>query len=484
MSVLPAERRPSAQRGRRGPANRAAALPAVSFAAAGVPAPLVAALAAAGITAPFPIQAAALPDALAGRDILGRGQTGSGKTLAFCIPLAAGLTDGYTSAGRPRGLVLVPTRELASQVHAVLAPLAESVGLTVATIYGGVPQKPQVAKLRDRADIVVACPGRLADLIEQGHCHLGDVEISVIDEADHMADLGFLPVVRRLLDMTPPGGQRMLFSATLDAAVDVLARRFMNRPAHHDVSPVEVPVAMVHHLLTIGPADRVGVVTALAGGGGRSLVFTRTKYAARRLARQLTTSGIPAAELHSDLSQGVRERNLASFASGVVRVIVATDIAARGIHVDGIDLVIHADPPGRAQGIPAQVRTDGQGRGGRHGDHPPDSGPGSCCPRPDAEGSGRSADRRRHSRIGAAALDRRRARPAGHAASHPPGSRRGRCRDRPERGSAVGRVPRPPPSLTPRRYDGDRRSSTRGRRRPARRRSGLNLWLAGVDRVP
>jgi superfamily II DNA/RNA helicase len=345
LSVLPAERRPSAQRGRRGLANRAAALPAVSFAAAGVPAPLVAALAAAGITAPFPIQAAALPDALAGRDILGRGQTGSGKTLAFCIPLAAGLTDGYTSAGRPRGLVLVPTRELASQVHAVLAPLAESVGLSVATIYGGVPQRPQVAKLRDRADIVVACPGRLADLIEQGHCHLGDVEISVIDEADHMADLGFLPVVRRLLDMTPPGGQRMLFSATLDAAVDVLARRFMNHPAHHDVSPVEVPVAMVHHLLTIAPADRVGVVTALAGGGGRSLVFTRTKYAARRLARQLTTSGIPAAELHSDLSQGVRERNLASFASGVVRVIVATDIAARGIHVDGIDLVIHADPP-------------------------------------------------------------------------------------------------------------------------------------------
>ena len=345
MSVLPAERRPSAQRGRRGLANRAAALPASSFAAAGVPAPLVAALAATGITAPFPIQAATLPDALAGRDILGRGQTGSGKTLAFCIPLAAGLTDGYTSAGRPRGLVLVPTRELASQVHAVLAPLAESVGLSVATIYGGVPQKPQVAKLRDRADIVVACPGRLADLIEQGHCHLGDVEISVVDEADHMADLGFLPVVRRLLDMTQPGGQRMLFSATLDAAVDVLARRFMNRPAHHDVSPVEVPVAMVHHLLTIVQADRVGVVTALAGGGGRSLVFTRTKHAARRLARQLTASGIPAAELHSDLSQGVRERNLASFASGAVRVIVATDIAARGIHVDGIDLVIHADPP-------------------------------------------------------------------------------------------------------------------------------------------
>ena len=347
MSALPVERRPSAQRWQAPAAASApaAAPPAVSFAAAGVPAPLVAALAAAGITTPFPIQAATLPDALAGRDILGRGQTGSGKTLGFCIPLAAGLADGYTSACRPRGLVLVPTRELASQVHAVLAPLAESVGLSVATIYGGVPQKPQVAKLRDRADIVVACPGRLADLIEQGHCHLGDVEISVIDEADHMADLGFLPVVRRLLDMTPPGGQRMLFSATLDAAVDVLARRFMNRPVHHDVGPVEAPVAMVHHLLTVAPADRVGVVAALAGGGGRSLVFTRTKHAARRLARQLTTSGIPAAELHGDLSQGARERNLASFASGVVRVIVATDIAARGIHVDGIDLVIHADPP-------------------------------------------------------------------------------------------------------------------------------------------
>jgi len=352
LSALPTERLP-APRGRRRQAKLAAAThagsspapQAVSFAGAGVPAPLVAALAATGITAPFPIQAATLPDALAGRDILGRGQTGSGKTLGFAIPLAARLADGYTSACRPRGLVLVPTRELASQVHAVLSPLAGSVGLSVATVYGGVPQKPQVAKLRDRADIVVACPGRLADLIEQGHCHLGDVEVSVLDEADHMADLGFLPVVRRLLDMTPPDGQRMLFSATLDAAVDVLARRFMNRPAHYDVGLAEAPVTMVHHLLTIAPADRVGVVTALAGGSGRSLVFTRTRHAARRLARQLTSGGIPAAELHGDLAQGARERNLASFAAGLVRVIVATDIAARGIHVDGIDLVIHADPP-------------------------------------------------------------------------------------------------------------------------------------------
>ncbi|MGH3164498.1 MAG: DEAD/DEAH box helicase [Trebonia sp.] len=352
MTALPTERS-SGPRGRRRHARAATARHtgpahaphADSFAGAGVPAPLVAALAAAGITAPFPIQAATLPDALAGRDILGRGQTGSGKTLGFAIPLAARLADGYTSACRPRGLVLVPTRELASQVHAVLAPLAESAGLSVTTIYGGVPQKPQVARLRDRADIVVACPGRLADLIEQGHCHLGDVEISVLDEADHMVDLGFLPVVRRLLDMTPPDGQRMLFSATLDAAVDVLARRFMHHPAHHDIGPAEAPPAMIHHLLTVAQADRVGVVTALAGGSGRSLVFTRTKRAARRLARQLTAGGIPAAELHGDLSQGARERNLASFAGGVLRVIVATDVAARGIHVEGIDLVIHADPP-------------------------------------------------------------------------------------------------------------------------------------------
>jgi superfamily II DNA/RNA helicase len=184
-------------------------------------------------------------------------------------------------------------------------------------------------------------PGTLADLIEQGHCHLGDVEISVLDEADHMAGPGFLPVVRRLLEMTPPDGQRMLPSATLDAAVDVVARRFMNRPAHYDAGLAEAPVTIVHHLPAIAPADRAGVVTALAGGSGRSLVFTRARHAARRL----TASGIPAAGLHGNLAQGARERSLASSAAGVARVIVATDIAARGIHVDGIDLVIHADPP-------------------------------------------------------------------------------------------------------------------------------------------
>jgi superfamily II DNA/RNA helicase len=328
----------------RGAAGVATIFP--SFAELGVPEPLVDVLAGAGITAPFPIQAAVLPDALAGRDILGRGQTGSGKTLGFSIPLVAGLTDGYTSAGRPRGLVLVPTRELASQVQAVLAPLARAMGLTVTTIFGGTGQNAQVAALRSRVDIVVACPGRLADLIEQGHCHLGDVEISVLDEADHMADLGFLPVVRRLLDATPPEGQRMLFSATLDNAVDVLVRRFLSDPAVHSVdSATAAPGAMVHHLLTVAPADRVGVVAALAGGSKRSLVFTRTKHGAQRLTRQLARLGLSVAELHGDLGQGTRERNLTSFASGGARVLVATDIAARGIHVDGIDLVIHADPP-------------------------------------------------------------------------------------------------------------------------------------------
>jgi superfamily II DNA/RNA helicase/uncharacterized membrane protein YbhN (UPF0104 family) len=317
----------------------------VTFDDLGVPAPIVAVLASAGITTPFPIQAAALPDALAGLDILGRGRTGSGKTLGFAIPLAARLADGYTSACRPRGLVLVPTRELASQVQAVLVPLAQAMDLSVVTIFGGTSQHPQVAALRGRADIVVACPGRLADLIEQGHCHLGDVEISVIDEADHMADLGFLPVVSRLLAATPPEGQRMLFSATLDSAVDVLVRRFLTDPAMHAVDPAAAPVALVHHLLTVVPADRVGVLAVLASGKKRSLIFTRTKHGAQKLARQLAAAHIPAVDLHGNLAQNARERNLASFASGEVRVMVATDIAARGIHVDGIDLVIHADSP-------------------------------------------------------------------------------------------------------------------------------------------
>jgi superfamily II DNA/RNA helicase len=344
LSVLPIETPDAVRPGYR---NWSGTIrPDTTFASLGVPAEVVATLARAGVTSPFPIQAMTLPDALAGRDVLGRGRTGSGKTLAFSIPLVTALAGGHTMACRPRGLVLVPTRELASQIHAVILPLAQAAGLSVVTVFGGSPQSRQVAALRARTDIVVACPGRLADLIEQGHCHLGDVEVSVLDEADHMADLGFLPVVRRLLDMTPADGQRMLFSATLDKDVDVLVRRFLRDPARHAAdAAAAAPAAMVHHLLTVAPADRTGVLAALAGGQNRSLIFTRTRRSAQRLARQLASAQIPAAELHGDLGQNARERNLASFVSGATRVMVATDIAARGIHVDGIDLVIHADPP-------------------------------------------------------------------------------------------------------------------------------------------
>jgi superfamily II DNA/RNA helicase len=316
-----------------------------TFASLGVPALLVAVLAADGITTPFPIQAATLPDALAGRDILGRAKTGSGKTLGFSLPMVARLATGVTAAGRPRGLVLVPTRELAAQVQDVLAPLARALSLSVATIYGGVSYRPQISALSRRTDIVVACPGRLADLIGQGHCDLRDVEITVIDEADHMADLGFLPTVTQLLEDTPAGGQRLLFSATLDGAVDVLAKRFMTSPVLHSVDDVSSPAVIDHHVFTIAHEHRLGVVSDLTSGDNRSLVFTRTKHGAERLAKQLTDAGIPAVDLHGNLSQAARARNLGRFSAGHVRVLVATDVAARGIHVDGVDLVIHADPP-------------------------------------------------------------------------------------------------------------------------------------------
>ncbi len=337
----------------------------VTFASLGVPAALVQVLAGDGIISPFPVQAATLPDALAGRDILGRAQTGSGKTLGFSLPMVTRLAGGQTAPGRPRGLVLVPTRELATQVYEVLRPLARAMGLWVTTIYGGVSYGPQVTALRRRTDIAVATPGRLADLINQGECDLSAVEIMVIDEADQMADLGFLPIVRRLLEATPADGQRMLFSATLDAAIDVLVRRFLSNPATHSVNENSSPAEIEHHVITIDPAKKLEVLATLTGGDKRSLVFTRTKHGAERLARQLTELGIPAAELHGNLRQGARARNLAAFSSGVARVMVATDIAARGIHVDGIDLVIHADPPAEHK---AYVHRSGRtARGGADG---------------------------------------------------------------------------------------------------------------------
>ena len=319
-----------------------------TFAACGVPAALVGHLAASGIDAPFPIQSATLPDSLAGRDVLGRGRTGSGKTLAFSLPLVTRLAAEQrgTKPGAPRGLVLVPTRELANQVLAVVTPLAKELSLRATVIFGGVGQGNQVRALQSGVDIVIATPGRLEDLMQQGHCRLDQVSITVLDEADHMADLGFLPAVTRILGKTPERAQRLLFSATLDRGIDVLVKKFLHDPVTHSVDPVEAPVtAMTHHVMTVDHPDKSAVVHELASGMGRSVLFTRTKHGAKKLAKQLTGAGIPAVDLHGNLGQSARERNLAAFSDGSVRVLVATDIAARGIHVDDVALVVHVDPP-------------------------------------------------------------------------------------------------------------------------------------------
>lgn len=319
-----------------------------SFADFGLPSALIDPLTAQGITVPTPIQAVTLPDSLAGRDVLGRGRTGSGKTYAFLLPLVARLEASATKArpGRPRALILAPTRELVGQIEASLKPLAEATGLRTQTVFGGVGQNPQVAGLRRGADVVLACPGRLEDLISQGHCDLGDVEITILDEADHMADLGFLPVVRRVLDTTPRDAQRLLFSATLDSGVDKLVKRYLHSPVTHEADSAQSPVAtMDHHVLHLGREQRLPVLVDLASAPGRTVVFTRTKYGAKGLARQLNRSGVPAVELHGNLSQNARTRNLDAFHSGAAATLVATDIAARGIHVDDVALVIHADPP-------------------------------------------------------------------------------------------------------------------------------------------
>jgi superfamily II DNA/RNA helicase len=320
-----------------------------SFAELGVPGRLVEALAATGVTEPFPIQAAALPDALAGRDVLGRGRTGSGKTLAFVLPVLARLAASRTAAvapGRPRALILAPTRELATQIHDTLVPLAAVMGLRSAAVFGGVAANRQITALRRGVDVLVACPGRLSDHLSSGHVTLAAVEITVLDEADHMADLGFLPVVKRLLDQTPERGQRLLFSATLDQGVDKLVRRYLHTPVTHSVDSARSPVStMTHHVLRIKAEQRLPVLVDLTATVDRSIVFTRTKRGAHRLAGQLSAARVPVVELHGNLTQGARVRNLAAFAGGTASIMVATDIAARGIHVDGVDLVVHADPP-------------------------------------------------------------------------------------------------------------------------------------------
>ncbi|MCU1529217.1 MAG: box helicase [Frondihabitans sp.] len=322
-----------------------------TFASLGVPAPLVKALAADGKTTAFPIQVDTLPDTLAGRDVLGRGKTGSGKTIAFAIPMAARLggvlAGGKRRPGRPVGLVLAPTRELATQIDAVLAPLAAAYGMKTTTIFGGVSQNRQVAALKAGVDIIIACPGRLEDLMKQGFAKLDAIEITVLDEADHMADLGFLPGVTRILKATPENGQRLLFSATLDNGVDKLVRQFLHNEVLHSVDEANSPVAkMTHHVFETESVDtKKALIEKLASGKGRRILFMRTKHHAKKLAKQLTESGIPAVDLHGNLSQPQRDRNLAAFQDGTARVLVATDVAARGVHVDDIELVIHVDPP-------------------------------------------------------------------------------------------------------------------------------------------
>jgi superfamily II DNA/RNA helicase len=315
-----------------------------TFAELGLDLRLVRALAAGDIREPFAIQARALPDALAGRDVLGRAQTGSGKTLAFGLPLLTRLAGGTSQPKAPRGLVLVPTRELAQQVADVLAPLGRCIGVSIATVYGGVSIGRQITRVRD-AGIVVATPGRLIDLLERHACTLSSIQVTVLDEADHMADLGFLPAVTRILDETPADGQRMFFSATLDRGVGRLVASYIRDPALHAVTASTDSGPAEHLVLALSAQDKVPVATEIAGRPGRTLFFVRTRHGADRLAKQLSRAGVDAAAIHGDRNQNQRQRALDAFAAGHPRVLVATDVAARGIHVDDVDLVVQFDPP-------------------------------------------------------------------------------------------------------------------------------------------
>ncbi len=325
------------------PAVERSATPETAFSV--LPAELIEALAAQGITAPTPVQAAVIPDGLAGHDVLGRAQTGSGKTLAFGIPVLARLAGERSRPGNPRAIIVVPTRELAQQLSRALTPLASALKLRLATIYGGTPYDRQVRALKNRADIVVATPGRLEDLIKQGHCSVEDVQVTVLDEADHLCDLGFFPAIDKLVGMTPAGSQRMLLSATLDGDVDRLVRKHLRNPKLHQLDPNAGAVStMAHHTMVVGGfRDKVDAAVKLVEANGSSVIFTRTREGAVELAEALTAAGVEAVDLHGNLSQRVRERNLHKFSSGKVRAVVATDVAARGIHVDNVNVVIHFD---------------------------------------------------------------------------------------------------------------------------------------------
>ncbi len=333
----------------------------VTFTQLGVPDPLVEVLRADGKTTAFPIQQATLPDSLQGANILGRGRTGSGKTLAFSIPLVARLAENFVDLinhGKnsrknesgdipaPRAMILAPTRELVHQIDDVIAPLAAAYGMRTVTVYGGVRYQRQVSQLKKGAQIVLACPGRLEDLIRQGALTLEKVMVSVLDEADEMADMGFLPAVTRLLEQVDPNGQRMLFSATLDKQVSTLVNRFLSNAVIHAVDDADSQVdTMTHHIFAVSSGDKYEVLRKLASGCKRSIFFTRTKYQAKNMAKKFVQQGIPAVDLQGNLSQNQRDRHLAVFSEGLVRVLVATDVAARGIDISDVALVVQTEPP-------------------------------------------------------------------------------------------------------------------------------------------
>jgi superfamily II DNA/RNA helicase len=317
-----------------------------SFSELGLPEPVVRALASNGFTEPFPIQAATLPDTLAGRDLLGRGQTGSGKTLAFGLALLSRLAGGRARPRQPRGLVLVPTRELAQQVDDALAPFARSLGLTTAVVVGGLSFNRQAAELQRGVDLLVATPGRLTDHTNQRTCDLSAVTVTALDEADRMSDMGFLPQVRAILNLTPADGQRLLFSATLDGEVGALVRQYLTDPVTRSVASATAQVAtMEHHVLLVDAPAKPRIVTEVAARDGRTILFARTKHGVDRLVKVLRKEGVSAAALHGGKAQNARNRAIAEFKEGRTPVLVATDVAARGIHVDDVSLVVHVDPP-------------------------------------------------------------------------------------------------------------------------------------------
>ncbi|GAA2571286.1 MULTISPECIES: DEAD/DEAH box helicase [Streptomyces] len=321
--------------------------PEITFSDLGLPEGVVRKLAQNGVTTPFPIQAATIPDALAGKDILGRGRTGSGKTLSFGLPTLATLAGGRTEKHKPRAVILTPTRELAMQVADALQPYGDVLGLRMKVVCGGTSMGNQIYALERGVDILVATPGRLRDIINRGACSLENVQIAVLDEADQMSDLGFLPEVTELLDQVPAGGQRMLFSATMENEIKTLVDRYLNDPVSHEVDAAQGAVTtMSHHILVVKPKDKAPVTAAIASRKGRTIIFVRTQLGADRVAEQLRDAGVKADALHGGMTQGARTRTLADFKDGYVNVLVATDVAARGIHVDGIDLVLNVDPAG------------------------------------------------------------------------------------------------------------------------------------------